>query len=320
MKPLHSAMNDTECAICLGMVNSIRKSGAVTLECSHIYHNICLRQWFSRADTCPLCKHVPLHWPFADLPRPAPPGEDSEDEADEDESDVSSGDEFEAAESSEHESSEDEEADATDTEFHNDMQDSVTHQIVTFARQLENDEQVSRIERNLESGIPIGDYNAIKLFRALSTNTRLQYLVLQNQNLTNASIRILATVLARNRGIRVLNLSYNEFDADGITHLSRALMRNKRLTHLVLDGSYIGDDGVQSIAQALMSNKTLEHISLKSTGLTTSSLSYFSQAIARNKTLTFLNVSSNSRISSTACISLKSKMENPVRLPSRLVF
>lgn len=44
-----------QCSICLEEYKS--EDICVTLECTHFFHQPCVRQWFTSASTCPLCRH-----------------------------------------------------------------------------------------------------------------------------------------------------------------------------------------------------------------------------------------------------------------------
>jgi len=314
--------NDSDCAICLGRVACLRNKYVVTqLACRHVYHSFCLRQWFTRADSCPLCKQVPEVWPYPDIPRPSPPTEDEfmeyedeeeeeeefEDEVVEDVSEPESAEFDPSAPEQEDEVVSWSDDDSSDALF--DMDQELADEIVGYAERLERDDSVSRIERTLDTGVPIGDHNAVTLFRALSTNTRLQHMALVNQNMTNFSINVLATVLARNKGLRFLNLGSNEFDEDGVIALARALRRNKRLTHLILDGTRVGDSGMRELCNALVSNTTLEHISLRGTGLTNESMRMVNLLANSNRTLRYLCVAGNQRLSGAACLATKTLFE-----------
>ncbi len=46
-----------KCSICLEEFNS--EDTLISLHCGHMYHNNCLRQWFTEKNTCPQCRAVP---------------------------------------------------------------------------------------------------------------------------------------------------------------------------------------------------------------------------------------------------------------------
>ena len=45
-----------KCPICLDVIDKEDKT--TTLNCSHIYHTICIDEWFKRVPICPLCKRL----------------------------------------------------------------------------------------------------------------------------------------------------------------------------------------------------------------------------------------------------------------------
>lgn len=50
------AASDTPCCICIDELEV--KQVATKLKCGHIFHHTCIKQWLTRAKTCPLCKAV----------------------------------------------------------------------------------------------------------------------------------------------------------------------------------------------------------------------------------------------------------------------
>lgn len=44
------------CVICLTDFQEGDK--AIILPCTHLFHSECIRNWFQRNNTCPICKHV----------------------------------------------------------------------------------------------------------------------------------------------------------------------------------------------------------------------------------------------------------------------
>lgn len=53
------------CAIC---VDELSAAPCITLECSHRFHDACLRKWYEHNSTCPNCRiYAPLHDEFPSL-------------------------------------------------------------------------------------------------------------------------------------------------------------------------------------------------------------------------------------------------------------
>ncbi|KAF6139119.1 hypothetical protein GIB67_009962 [Kingdonia uniflora] len=46
---------NAECSICL---KTLGNAEVTEMPCNHEYHSICLRDWLSTRNTCPICRHV----------------------------------------------------------------------------------------------------------------------------------------------------------------------------------------------------------------------------------------------------------------------
>ena len=47
-------INNNECSICLDKINL---ENAVILNCEHYFHKECLKIWFNKSKTCPICRN-----------------------------------------------------------------------------------------------------------------------------------------------------------------------------------------------------------------------------------------------------------------------
>ena len=47
-------INNNECSICLDKINL---ENAVLLNCEHYFHKECLKIWFNKSKTCPICRN-----------------------------------------------------------------------------------------------------------------------------------------------------------------------------------------------------------------------------------------------------------------------
>ncbi len=48
--------NDFSCAICLDEIDLSETEKNVKLACKHIFHEVCIKDWFKEKHTCPLCR------------------------------------------------------------------------------------------------------------------------------------------------------------------------------------------------------------------------------------------------------------------------
>jgi len=100
------------------------------------------------------------------------------------------------------------------------------------------------------------------LCKVIVQSTALEELHLHCNKLTLDDGK-LANAIAKNTTLKVLWLSDNSINLQGVRHLANALKQNnKPLEDLDLDGNNIGDEGAKYIADMLAVNKTLQRITL----------------------------------------------------------
>lgn len=291
----------TECAICLGDIDVARTAQVVQLSCKHVYHRPCLRAWFRRSPLCPLCKAAPKVWPFPDLFIPASP-----DDVDFLESDSESSSDDDSSESADMDG---EEEDEDDHEMELDESEGLEDDVVVENARTRVDLLVRALESNdvtltsLDSerlDFPLGEEHGVRLCRALSTNMHVNRLVLTDRGVGNLTASMLGTIIARNRCMRVLDLSENESVNDhGIASIAKGLVRNTRITHLYLNSLNIGDDGMSALCKALTRNKTLQVLGMRATRLTDAGVRMIASIIC-NSSLVCLDIQNNARVTSRA--------------------
>ncbi|TPX37465.1 hypothetical protein SmJEL517_g00760 [Synchytrium microbalum] len=88
---------------------------------------------------------------------------------------------------------------------------------------------------------------------ALNDNDRLRELDLRDNKIDGPGLDIIASLLRKNTGLRVLDLSGNAFgtDMEGITSLKEAMTQNRDLLELYLANTRIGTEGAIALAEAL---------------------------------------------------------------------
>jgi len=79
-----------ECSVCYNEISAA--TGKVELSCAHTFHFSCLTSWFSKCQSCPLCRHEANEF---ETMASAAAAADDEDEDDEDEDDEDEDDEDE---------------------------------------------------------------------------------------------------------------------------------------------------------------------------------------------------------------------------------
>lgn len=72
-----------ECSVCYNDISAA--TGKVELSCAHTFHFSCLTSWFSKSQSCPLCRHAANE--FETMAAAAEQEEDSEDEDDDEDYD-----------------------------------------------------------------------------------------------------------------------------------------------------------------------------------------------------------------------------------------
>ncbi|KAG8752504.1 hypothetical protein FRC11_008293 [Ceratobasidium sp. 423] len=116
-------------------------------------------------------------------------------------------------------------------------------------------------------------------------------------NDVRGGISYIAQVLKRNRTLKILNLSDNRIEVQGLVQLAEALKYNSTLTSLDLSNNPCSSpslEGIHVIRNALTINTTLHHLSLSSTGLTSQGAIALAEFIPDFPSLQHLDLTSNS--------------------------
>jgi hypothetical protein len=113
----------------------------------------------------------------------------------------------------------------------------------------------------------VDDSAVAKICRGLASNatgTRLSILHLGGNQIGNAGVQHLASMLKHNSILEELYLGLNEIGDSGVVALANALaVQNRTLRLLVLDQNQIGDVGVIAIARAVIVNTVLMYLSIR---------------------------------------------------------
>ena len=131
------------------------------------------------------------------------------------------------------------------------------------------------------------------LFHVLTHSCSLKILHLSYNRLSNQNgeIASLARALETNTSLQELYLDHNEIDAEGAMALANMLRENTTLQVLQLSSNHIHDKGAQAFAQVLANdNTTLRRLELSANRMTSKSVESFVNALESNVTLYYLVV------------------------------
>jgi len=140
-------------------------------------------------------------------------------------------------------------------------------------RNMDLDESIPRISSRISacttlrhcdfSGCQMCPESRLELLRALSKNTSLKYISLQNCGIGSSVAKELDNLLKNISSLEILDLSSNNIRGEMISLLSKSgLAKNKSLQKLILSQNPIGDNGARCLVEVLISNPTIQYLSL----------------------------------------------------------
>jgi hypothetical protein len=107
------------------------------------------------------------------------------------------------------------------------------------------------------------DDGAVALAQELFTNTSLQELHLNDNEIGDVGVTALSQALQVNQSLQMLFLSDNCISCIGACQLAQAITVNTSLQGLYLNNNSIGDSGAAALAQALQVNTSLQELNLQ---------------------------------------------------------
>lgn len=131
--------------------------------------------------------------------------------------------------------------------------------------------------------------------RALIKNTSLISIDLGANRIDNSCAAVIALVLQENKSLRELYLSDNHlgFAYEGLKAFSSALAKNRFLKMLNLSMNCIGDISAKSIAIALIKNNSLQALDLSLNHISNEGALTMAKALLKNESLQWLELSDN---------------------------
>jgi hypothetical protein len=121
--------------------------------------------------------------------------------------------------------------------------------------------------------------------------------------LTSKDIQLLGEGLKRNNSLTTLDLTCNDFGAEGCMYLSEALKQHKTIAYLSLAGNSIGLEGTKYITSFLKENTSLTMLDLGLNQLTPESIKHLADALYGNTKLKHLIMYDNA-IGAEGCLHL----------------
>ena len=101
------------------------------------------------------------------------------------------------------------------------------------------------------------------LVKHILSNNSLTYLYLQNNQIGDDSLEILAFLLSKNYNIHTLDLSYNKFTSKGVSKLCEGIMsKDTRLIEISLANNNLDETSLTYLADAITNNEQLYSVNL----------------------------------------------------------
>ena len=117
---------------------------------------------------------------------------------------------------------------------------------------------------------------------------------LNEQNLNNQDMEIVAQQIIINKQCKELSLESNKITSQGAFILANALNNNTTLESLRLFNNHLSDSGVKYLSEVLSTNNsTLKTLGLGSNDITDNGIKYLAQMLEINQSLTLLGLVSN---------------------------
>ncbi len=148
------------------------------------------------------------------------------------------------------------------------------------------------------------------LFAALKSNTSLKTLSLRKNQLKNAGAEIVAEYLRTGTScLEDLDLSSNLIDSGGVA-LASALAPNKCLRILNLSDNGLGDEFVETLSGSMKENVALEIIVLENNKISNKGATSLAEVVQSGKSLHTLNIENNGLSQFGALTVLRARLDN----------
>lgn len=159
-------------------------------------------------------------------------------------------------------------------------------------QELENNSQAT-LDFCLDGGITyqkLEDRDFSVIIETLKKGGCIHSIKVPHNNLTDLILPGIAQLISHSDSITEIDLSSNQFTADGIKLLSESISQSQSLTHLSFAYNDIGDEGCLLIINALRVNRTITNINLSNTGMTHNALTILGSIIGQINRLKVIHI------------------------------
>lgn len=179
-----------------------------------------------------------------------------------------------------------------------------------FLLRLNDFQSITALDLSCSGNDPkLGDDGLIAIANAVTINSSLRKLDLDNNGIRHKGMSVIADVMKNKETITSLNLNNNPIGYGGIKQLFDSFIYNKTLRSLHLKSTDIGAQGVQYIGNKLMHCHSIEHLDLGNNAITDEGIRYVSADLDVNTVLKNLDLSFN-RITSQGILSVANALKN----------
>ena len=106
--------------------------------------------------------------------------------------------------------------------------------------------------------------------------------------------RIFQRLLAKNRGLDVLNVICTDLGVEGMTELCKGLSENNTLRAIKFVFAKMGDEGMTVLSKAVAGSKSLRELRIEDCEVGNEGAKHFAEALKKNKSLTAFYLPNNS--------------------------
>ncbi|KAJ1569565.1 hypothetical protein HK096_002669, partial [Nowakowskiella sp. JEL0078] len=143
------------------------------------------------------------------------------------------------------------------------------------------------------SGLNTVTDDIVPLSVALSCTSRVQALVLFNNNIGDEGTNVISSSLSQNSSLLLLHLGNNNIGDDGAKSISLSLIKNSTLQLLDLGSNNIGIEGAKALSFLINKNPTIQLLHLGDNKIGDEGVIAICSSLGKNSTLQVLDLGGN---------------------------